>query len=361
MHLAVDAHNLLVDRRGIGVYLRAVVSRILKRAPSGTSDDVHVTLLVKDILPQRLRKALTTELCDNRSGELNRFAIANRIPRDADVVWHPWNGTFFESHNGRTASDIPTVVTIHDVVPFAFPSKDKRVRQSQQQPFLRSARATHVITDSEFSRNEIMHHLGIDDSRITVIPLAADERFTVANNDIPLRSFGSLAADSKSYILYVGANDARKNLETLTAAHRAAFPNGEIALVCVTRNAPIGAIELHDVSFEHLRELYQGARAFAMPSLYEGFGIPPLEAMRCGTPVVVSRAASLPEVCGDAALYVEEPLDVNAWTEALQRIVTDTSLRERLCELGSMQAQNFSWNQTAHKTLQFLKTIAATT
>jgi len=376
MHIAVDAHNLLIDRRGIGVYLRAVLSRMLR------GDDA-VTLLVNDFWPGRLRREFVRELGSDR------FAIARRVPGDADVVWHPWNGAFFDGRG------VPEVATIHDVVPFAFPAEDTKLRESQQRPFLVSAaRASHIVTDSEFSRTEILRYLGIEAERIRVVALAASETlhspwegaprgtsmyrscsavFSQLQKENALRAFAKKSEASQGecsvseatldrapYILAVGANDFRKNLETLAHAHRVAFPNGEVVLVCVGKNAPDGAIELTDVSLDDLKVLYEGALAFAMPSIYEGFGIPPLEAMMCGTPVVVSRAASLPEVCGDAALYVNDPMDVNEWSTALRRIANDADLRQRLHVAGLEQAKKFNWDKTTAQTFVILRSASGT-
>lgn len=334
--LAVDAHNVLVDRRGIGVYVRALLARFARR------DDVELTLLMRQAFPGRLRPHIVHAIGSER------FHLARRVPRNAQVVWHPWNGTFFNA--GRA----PSVATIHDVTPFAFPPQDARARRHQQEPFLRSARATRVITDSAFSRGEIERYLHVEREAIDVIPLSADPRF--APGDATLLPE---ALRDRSYVLAVGANDPRKNLKTLARAHREAFPNNEIALVCVTRDAPEGALELSNVGFEMLRDLYRGALAFAMPSSYEGFGIPPLEAMRCGTPVVSARSSSLPEVCGDAALYVDEYDDVRAWRDALRRITEDGALRADLRARGLQHAATYSWNRTADETLAALEESAS--
>jgi len=337
LHVAVDAHDLLRDRRGIGVYLRAILARFVQR------DDLRLTLIVRELFPGRYAAGIARALGSDR------FAVASRVPRAADVSWHPWNGTF--ARTGRQ----PSVATVHDVVPFAFPSPDARARSRRQVPFLRSARAARVITDSAFSRAEIEKYLAVPAERIAVVPLAADPRFSPGEPaDLPE------ALRDRPYILAVGANDARKNLATLAAAHRHVFPGGEVALACVTIGAPEGAIELRDVRFGLLRDLYRGALAFAMPSIYEGFGIPPLEAMRCGTPVIASRAASLPEVCGDAALYVDEPASVEAWASALRALTGDGALQSSLRARGTEQAAKFSWNATADLTLEVLREAAAT-
>jgi len=336
VRVAVDAHDLLRDTRGIGVYLRAMLARFAQR------DDVRLTLMVREPFAGRYAGAIAREIGSDR------FEMSSRVPRSADVSWHPWNGTFFRT--GRA----PAVASMFDVVPFALPDADPRKRKREQAPFLVSAASARIVTCSAFSRDEIVRHLGVAPERIAVVPLAADARFAPGEPEALPE-----ALRDRPYVLYVGANDARKNLATLVAAHRAAFPAGDVALACVTTGAPDGTIELRDVSAALLRDLYRGALLFAMPSLYEGFGLPPLEAMKCGVPVVVSRASALPEVCGDGALYVDEPASVGAWTAALRRLASDGALQAALRARGAVNAARFSWNATAEATLAVLRTAVA--
>jgi len=332
VHVAVDAHNLLTDRRGIGVYLRAVLRRML------ASGDCRVTLLVRHALPGLKKRALSAELGSED------FAVASRVPRDAAVVWHPWNGTFF--HGGRR-----NVVTMHDVAPFVYPDPDAQKRRSQQAPFEISARtAERIIADSHFSKGGIEAHLGVEPERIAVVPLAADECFTPgAPEDLPA------ALRDRPYVLYVGALEERKNVTTLVEAWRNVLDPRGITLAIVSgENPPAGAVALRDLGPERFRDVYRGALCLAFPTLYEGFGLPALEAMACGTPAAVSRVASLPDVCGDAARYVDEPRNVAAWESALLEIASSHELRADLSRRGLEQAAKFSWDATARATLDVL-------
>jgi len=334
MHLAVDAHNFLGDRRGIGVYVRALLPRFLQR------DDVTITLLVRDFFPRRLLGAFRADLGPAR------FDVRRSVPRGADVVWNPWNGTFFSTKK-------PSVATIHDCAPFAFPASSPRARSSQQAPFRASAAtARRILTDSAFSRSEIQRWLDVPLDRIDVIALAAGAAFEPGEaRELPLQI-------QRPYVLFVGADDIRKNLATLVAAWRASL-SPRVDLVCVGSNGPDGTIALHELSTLQLRDLYRGALAVAVPSTYEGFGLPALEAMACGAPVVCSRAASLPEVCGDAVRYVDDALDVGLWREALVDVADDEALRERLRHAGPQRARRFSWDRCAHETLAVLTAVAA--
>ena len=333
MHVAVDAHNLLTDRRGIGVYLRA----LLPRFASDRSFDL--TLLVRHPFPRLLKSALAREL------GFSEFSAANRVPANTSVAWHPWNGTFFTGAPRNVA-------TIHDVAPFVFPAPDERKRRSQQAPFELSARsADAILADSEYTKSGIVTHLGVAAERINVVPLAASTLFSPgAATQIPA------ALRGRPYVLYVGTTEERKNTGTLIAAWRNALESRGIALVFATAGeVPAGVFAARDLSEEQFRDLYRGALCFAFPSLYEGFGLPALEAMACGTPAVVSRAASLPEVCGDAVRYVEHPKDADEWAAALAEVTASAEIRAELSRRGLAQAAKFSWDATARATRAVLK------
>ncbi len=316
IHVAVDAHNLAHDWRGIARYVRAVLARFAAR------DDVKVSL--------------------TRNGPFGR-----RVPRGIDVVWHPWNGTFFSSR-------APSVVTFHDAVPFRFPPGDPRRRQSDQGPWIRSAtEARMFLANSRFTVEEVSRYLGVARDRQTVTYLAV-ERDVFTPDGAAAR-----LPDGRPYLLFVGADEPRKNLHTLAAAHARAFPRGEVALA-VAGNAQAGtdAVALGTLQPDELARWYRGALAVAVPSYYEGFGFPLLEALACGAPTIASRVTALPEVGGDGCVWIDDPLDVDAWTGALREVAEDGALRDRLRDAGLARAARFSWERCAEQTLTVLRCAA---
>ncbi len=340
MRVAVDAHDLASDGRGIGTYARALLARFARR------DDIALTLLVRHWWPQRYAASLRAAIGVDASAAVR---VARHVPRRTEVAWHPWNGTFF-------AGPAPAVATLHDLVPFALPAADPRLRSSQQTPFVRTSRtARAILCDSHFTAREAQRYLDVERARLHVVPLGVDPVFAPGDlTALPPRLHG------RRYVLYVGAHDAHKNVLTLAAAVAAEFAALDVALVC-TRPSPLvpQALVFAGVDILTLVALYRGAWVVAVPSLYEGFGLPVLEAMACGAAVLASRAASLPEVGGDVAAYVAEPGEVAAWRSGLRGLAAEDAGRVARAGAGPARAAGFSWDQCADRTFDILANTAA--
>lgn len=226
-------------------------------------------------------------------------------------------------------------------------------------------RAQRIITISEYSRHRICALTGISHAKVVVTPLAADARFQPASTAQQQMVRQRLGLPER-YVLAVGSLEPRKNLARLFAAWQAweDRPSGLALAVVggqgkVFRNVgyehvPNGVSLLGRVTDDDLPALYSAAEAFAYPSLYEGFGLPPLEAMACGTPVLTSSVTSLPEVVGNSAVLVQ-PEDVASILHGLRRIVSDAALQEELRGRGLARARRYSWDETASMTWDVLE------
>ncbi|HVX31174.1 MAG TPA: glycosyltransferase family 1 protein [Nitrolancea sp.] len=265
----------------------------------------------------------------------------------------------------RRIAPFKRVLTLHDVIPYVFPETHARLTNLLFRRYIpRSLRfVDRIITDSEASRRDIIRFLKFPAERVHAIPIGVAPWFEPAGAEAIARVRARYELPS-DYILAVGSLNPRKNLETLfTAYHRLRQRGFPHRLVVVGPSAwkSVGIFQrLRDLGLERdvrltgfvadedLPALYSAAAALVLPSLYEGFGLPPLEAMACGTPVVTSNTSSLPEVVGDAGLMVD-PLDVDALAAAIDRLLTDSELSSGLIARGLSRAQLFTWERTAHE------------
>jgi glycosyltransferase involved in cell wall biosynthesis len=269
------------------------------------------------------------------------------------------------------------VVSIHDLSFEHLPETFKRRSRAQLRLTVRrSARkATHILALSEHARADIVATYGIPPDRITAIPLAAADRFQPVVDERELQRVRHTYGIAGDYILTVGSIQPRKNLGRLIAAYarlRTDAKVGRPQLVIVGRQAWLVGETLRaikDSGFsdsiiltgyvpdDDLPALYSGARCFVYPSFFEGFGLPPLEAMKCGVPVVAGNRTSLVEVVGDAGILVD-PLDPEAIALGLSQVLSDEDLREELGSRGLERSRLFNWRATAKRTLEVYERAA---
>ncbi len=263
----------------------------------------------------------------------------------------------------------PAVLTVHDISfaarPEFFTLRDRLLLNALVPASLR--RAARIITDAEFTRAEFVRIYGLDPARIEIIPLAADPRYVPQDREAWLRTINQRHGFAGPFILYVGTLQPRKNVQTLIEAYarmrRTGGPDHKLLIVGKLKykfDPVFAAIEraslTDDVAFAgfvpeaDLPGYYSAADLFVFPSRYEGFGLPVVEAMACGTPVITTTASSLPEVAGDAAILVGSE-DVVAMSEAMGRVLANEGLRSQMSAAGLVRARCFSWERTARETL----------
>jgi glycosyltransferase involved in cell wall biosynthesis len=268
------------------------------------------------------------------------------------------------------------VVTVHDVIPLALPwAFSPRHRWILATALTRIRKqAEMVIVPSTAVAEDVMHHLHVERERITVIPMGCAPHFQPSREPAPAAAIRQRYELPERYVLFVGTLEPRKNVKTLLQAFAqvvAETPQDGLRLVIAggegwggeDYQATVGALKLRDyvhftgyVEDDDLPELYRGALLFVYPSLYEGFGLPVLEAMACGTPVITSNCTSLPEVAGDAALLID-PTQPELLAAAIASVMHDGELRQSLRAKGLARAGAFTWDAVAEQTLALYRTI----
>jgi glycosyltransferase involved in cell wall biosynthesis len=362
VRIAIDARKL--RDYGIGTYIRNLL-RHLARLDRETEYVVFC---------YEADRALAAELGDN----FRPVPILARPYSLAEQVAIPFHlarlgiGLFHAPHYTLPPlAPCPAVVTIHDCIHLAFPQYlPGRLARLYARLALRLAarRARRILTVSEASRRDILRLLGPPPERVVVVPNAIDEQFWTPPAPQEVARVAERYQLADPFVLYAGNIKPHKNLERLIAAfarlRRGGFERvklliigDEISKYPALRRA-VHRHQLHPVvrflgfvPDRTLAVLYRLADLFVFPSLYEGFGLPPLEAMASGTPVVTSNVSSLPEVVGDAAVLVD-PYDPDAIAEGMRRVLSDPDLRAELRAKGLARAREFSWDRSVERIRQ---------
>jgi glycosyltransferase involved in cell wall biosynthesis len=357
LRIGIDAHYVGVRHGGNEFYFENLLNHLARSSRDGDeyfvfSRDNAARARLRDerlrVLPLRRRSVYW-----QRAVEIPRYS--RRL--DLDVLHVPFN--FLPVFRCKK------IVSIHDLAFLHLPDAYAPLERIRMRVLTRSAArwADHVLTLSEYSKRSIVEHYRLPEDRVTVVPGAVDRDSFRPVEDATARRHRTRLGLPRDYLLFVGAIQRRKNLLVLLEALKVLRAEGrhEVHVVLVGRRG-WGAEDVFRFVAEHgLRDvvhhvepletetlvaLYTGARAFVFPSLFEGFGMPVLEAMSCGCPVICSNATSLPEVCGDAALLFD-PHRPEELAERLAKVLGDSAFRAAMVEKGQRNCDRFSWERSA--------------
>ncbi len=318
---------------------------------------------------ENLKSALLKYFPDN---QYTFFTRGESLPKNIDLVHFPYFEPFFLTLPFKKSSK--TVVTVHDLTPLVFPDHFKvglrgRLKWEIQKQVLK--RVDNIITDSQCSKKDIIKHTGISGSKVHVVYLSAGEEFKkVQSSEYKVQSLRTKYNLPEKFALYVGDVTWNKNLPRIIEGVKDAdIPfvmvgkalsekdfdkfnpwNQDLVKIQKTIEGNKNFLRLGFVPTKDLVLLYNIATVFIMPSLYEGFGLPILEAMSCGCPVVTSKEGSLPEIAGEAAFYVDA-YDGKNISKGIKKVFSEKKLQRDLSQMGLSHVKNFSWEKTAKETI----------
>ncbi len=372
MNVGIDA-RLLHSTTGIGRYTRSLFTEYTQRE---YLQHDHLTLFADaPLFPE------SQDLPDNVT------VVISRCQRR--IFWTNWclppllHHQKIDVYHGVCNFELPIrkvcryVVTIHDLVPHFFPELVPKKHLLFFRLFMKRVAHTAdvIITDSDHSKHDIIQYLKVPDEKIRVIYLGYQQQYHRIQEQYRISEILARYRIRQPYLLFVGVIEPKKNLERLVEAYAllqkdAAIPQ-ETQLViaggegwCSERlYQKVRDFELDQhivfpgyIPDEHLPALYSGAEVFVFPSIYEGFGLPVLEAMSCGVPVVTSQVSSLPEIVGKAGLLID-PHQPETIASGILNVLSDRQLQEQMRDNGYRQAQKFSWERTAQETYQVYREI----
>lgn len=367
MRIGLDARLVFYHQAGIGQYILRLTHAL---AALDHENEYYLFQSRKDSTrligaPNFHRRVLWTP----SHHRFERLAMsAEMLPYPLDVFHSP---DFIPPRKMRA----PNVITVHDLAFLLYPrflTPQAARYYGQIDPAARTA--AHIIAVSQSTKRDVTRLLGVPETKVTVIYEAAHATARPIPRDQARAHVKQKFGIEGDFILFVSTIEPRKNLPTLLAAYsklRDAYASHAQLIVAGHKGWLTDEVDqaiekyklrnricfLGSVPTPELPYLYNAARVFALPSFYEGFGLPPLEAMASGTPVVVSNVSSLPEVVGDAGLLVD-PNDVEAWAVALHRVLTDDALHAEMSAKGLVRAAHFSWERAARETLEVYRKVS---
>lgn len=364
MRVGIDARLVYYSQAGIGQYIIHLVNGL---AQVDTENEFILLQSRKDdsgILEQPNFRRVS--LWTPSHHRLERFSLNVELMRlGLDVLHSP---DFIPPHRPNCKS----VITVHDLAFLLYPHFLTRESARYYGHIDDAVRWTdHIIAVSESTKRDTLQHLGVPEDKITVVYEAANPIFRPVDREEAREHVRSRHGVDGPYVLFVSTIEPRKNVPTLLRAAwqlmqcykediRVVLAGGK-GWLFEDAFAVVEELELDSkvhflgrVSSEDLLYLYNAAEMLAHPAFYEGFGLPPLEAMACGLPAIVANIASLPEVVGDAGLLID-PHDVDELTVAMWRVLNDNGLRQEMQEKGLRQASLFSWERAARETLEIYR------
>ena len=376
MRLAFNATALLSPLTGIGQYVFHLAGELLQ-TPDVETDFFYGTFWNKTrIVSKPVGLAQAAPIMQKFTPYYTQISRLYRQHKFSQQLKTAKYDVYHEPNHLPLRFDGPTVITVHDLSWIRYPETHPAERVSMMNRYFEKAlrQASALITDAEFVRQEIIGTFGVSPEKITAIPLGVESIFRPrAENETQdvLRTHGLL---HKSYFLTVGTLEPRKNLSLVIRAYsalpkstRKRFPlvvigmtgwhSTEIEQLIAPLQCAGYIRQLGYISRSDLATIMAGATTLIYPSIYEGFGLPPLEAMSSGTPVICSNVSTLPEVVGDAGILID-PHDSNALVRHLEAITSDQHLYSDLAVRARKRSLEFTWAHCAKRTLNVYRSVA---